>query len=188
MQPPAQVISDLDGRFRSLLVAIAVRRFHIPEADAQDLVHDLALGLIRDDYRVLRCFRGECTLATFLGGMMRHRCLSWKRSQSHRTRLEVESSGLIVSDDPHHRLMLEEAMEQINARDHTLLRLFYFEGRTYDEIGLQTGMPVNTVASCLRRARERLKNILASECNKQALSGANSATDALRRWNDASYS
>ena len=39
------------------------------------------------------------------------------------------------------------------------MRLYYFEGRTYEEISIATDVPVNTIGAVLSRARKKLRPV-----------------------------
>ena len=43
--------------------------------------------------------------------------------------------------------------------DREIVRLYYLEGRTYEEISTETDVPVNTIGAVLSRARKKLREI-----------------------------
>lgn len=63
---------DVSELFRTQLATIdraidrVCRRAGLQGADAEDFASDARLALMEDDYRVLRRYRGECALATFV--------------------------------------------------------------------------------------------------------------------------
>jgi RNA polymerase sigma-70 factor (ECF subfamily) len=66
-------------------------------------------------------------------------------------------------DQPRTRLGLERQEEvlkllrRLPSREREVVRLFYLEGRTYEEISSVLNMPVNTIGPVLSRAKKRLK-------------------------------
>jgi RNA polymerase sigma factor (sigma-70 family) len=60
----AMLLEHLDWTWRSM--ARLCRRYHMPEADTEDFVSWATARLIENDYQVLRQFRGESSLRTYL--------------------------------------------------------------------------------------------------------------------------
>jgi RNA polymerase sigma-70 factor (ECF subfamily) len=48
-------------------------------------------------------------------------------------------------------------LRRLPSREREVVRLFYLEGRTYEEISATLNMPVNTIGPVLSRAKKRLK-------------------------------
>ena len=60
-------------------VAAAIARQHrLSPPDAEEFTADVQLRIIRDDYAVLRKFRGRCTLRTFLTVVIGRMCLDYR--------------------------------------------------------------------------------------------------------------
>jgi RNA polymerase sigma-70 factor, ECF subfamily len=55
---------------------------------------------------------------------------------------------------------VREALEQLPADEHEVMRLTYFDGATYPEIAETLGVPVGTVKSRAFRAHRRLRDLL----------------------------
>jgi RNA polymerase sigma-70 factor (ECF subfamily) len=154
--------AELDRLYRGLLLHIARRALGPSGRDAQDVLHDVLVSLMSDDARVLRTYRSEAPLACWLGGLVRHRCLDRAR------RLAVRRAGPLDDNtgcagaqcNLEDCISVREALQRVSARDRRLLRLFFFEGFSYEEMALILGMPKNTVASCLLRAKARIREAL----------------------------
>jgi RNA polymerase sigma-70 factor (ECF subfamily) len=154
--------AELVRRFEGLLRFVACRQFHLSPADAQDLVQDVLLALWSDGGRTLRSYRGASSLGTWLGAVARHRCLNHLRrtaAQPDQPRLEWRprqkfNNGM---DD---RIAVREALARLSQRDQALVRLFFFEGRSYSEIAQTLHLPENTLGWRLFRAKARLKKML----------------------------
>ena len=52
---------------------------------------------------------------------------------------------------------VESLLRKLNGREREIVRLYYFEGRTYEEISIATDVPVNTIGAVLSRARKKLR-------------------------------
>lgn len=72
---------------------------------------------------------------------------------------ESGPEGLLMRQDL--RRQLSEAMDALPEEQRNVVRLTYFEGRTYAEIAVMIGCPVNTVKTRMFHARRRLKTLLA---------------------------
>ena len=48
-------------------------------------------------------------------------------------------------------------LKRLPSKEREVVRLFYLEGRTYEEISAALNMPVNTIGPVLSRAKKRLK-------------------------------
>jgi len=57
---------------------------------------------------------------------------------------------------------LHAALRTLDALPRQLLSLAYFRGLTHDEIAAQTGIPLGTVKSHLRRSLDALRSVLDS--------------------------
>ncbi len=48
-------------------------------------------------------------------------------------------------------------LRKLPSRERAVVRLFYIEGRTYEEISTELNIPVNSIGAILSRARKKLK-------------------------------
>src|SRR5262249_2452907 len=67
------------------------------------------------------------------------------------------------ADRPRTRALLEEAMRRLPESDRRILRLFYFEQMTYEEVAGQLGIGVKAVGPRLTRARDKLRELVPGE-------------------------
>jgi RNA polymerase sigma-70 factor (ECF subfamily) len=63
---------------------------------------------------------------------------------------------------------LEEAIISLNETQQTCIRLFYLEGRSYNEIAASTGYSVNEVKSYIQNGKRNLKIILTEKNRSMA--------------------
>ena len=52
---------------------------------------------------------------------------------------------------------VEKLLRRLSGREREIVRLYYLEARTYEEISTETDVPVNTIGAILSRARKKLR-------------------------------
>src|SRR5204862_7160293 len=127
---------------------------------------EILLQVIADDYKVLRQFQGNANLSTYLTVIARRICvheLARRRAVKEAVRNGMPRPARVEDDDSAAVLKSIEKLEEVDrlvrrlaGREREIVRLFYLEGRTYEEISTETNVPVNTIGSVLSRARTRL--------------------------------
>jgi RNA polymerase sigma-70 factor (ECF subfamily) len=140
--------------------------------DVEDLAAEILLQIVADDYAALRRFRGKSSLATYLTVIARRTCVHElaRRSAGVATRPlgEVGDAGdgrkapePEAPHKPEHGLDQLELVQMLVRRlpkpAREVVRLFYLEGRTYEEISTQLRIPVNTIGPILSRARKAMR-------------------------------
>ncbi len=135
--------------------------------DREDLVSEVFMAIIANDFRVMRQFRGESSLATYLTVISRRvvtRSLLERTSElvSAATLHEMRrSSQPAVSAMAEKRISDRDEVERIMGRldgpEADVVRLYHLEGKSYREISVQTGVPENSIGPTLSRARTKLK-------------------------------
>jgi RNA polymerase sigma-70 factor (ECF subfamily) len=60
------------------------------------------------------------------------------------------------------RLECETLVEMLEEPQRRIVRLFYLEERSYEQVAEILDMPINTVRSHLHRARKRLASLMAA--------------------------
>lgn len=78
--------------------------------------------------------------------------------EPHETDLDADSADLLAASRSHSAL--HQALGQLPAQARQLVALAFFRGLTHDEIAAQTGLPLGTVKSHIRRALATLKPLL----------------------------
>jgi RNA polymerase sigma-70 factor (ECF subfamily) len=155
-------------RFLGLVVHVAnhsaeSRSVRLTEQDKEDLVAEVFLTLIKDDFAVLRRFRGQSSLATYLTVVSRRvvvRELLKARPASRGS--ESASAAAAGSDDDHEerisdRDQVERLLRTLHGPEAEVIRLYHLEGKTYREISSSVGMPENSIGPTLSRARAKLR-------------------------------
>jgi RNA polymerase sigma-70 factor (ECF subfamily) len=162
---------DFVDRFIGLFVHVVrhtahVRSVPVDDADVEDLCSEVFLTLLADDFAVLRAFRGDCSLATYLTVIARRvvvREITKRRRAQALGHVDAHHSTLNAADadSPMARIENREEvaamLEGLPDREATIIRQFHLDGKTYREISSELGVPENTIGPTLSRARDRLK-------------------------------
>ena len=144
------------------------------EADVEDVAAEIMLQIIRNDFAILRRFRGQSSLATYLTVIARRVCLhelnrraaqrmpvqAPDRPQAEPDRLTAPALFSQIENQEE----VERLLGRLPAPERHVVRLFYLEGRTYQEISSELRIPVNTIGPMLFRARQKLRK-MATPCN-----------------------
>ena len=56
-------------------------------------------------------------------------------------------------------LRAEKLLKRLTGQEREIVRLFYLEDRSYEEISTETDVPVNTIGAILSRARKKLREM-----------------------------
>jgi len=159
---------DFVDRFLGLVTHVVnhtsqARSMKLTAADRDDVSADVFLAVIKDDFALLRRFRGQCSLATYLTVVARRvvvRELLQKKTLgrlSLGTMREPETNGhheQRISD----REEVDRLLTGLNDDEARIVRLFHLEGRSYHEISLAVGVPENSIGPTLTRARDKMRN------------------------------
>ena len=164
--------NDFVDRFLGLIYHAVHHTAHLrsvplsPE-DVEDVVAEVLLQIIASDYAILRHFRGQSSLGTYLTVIARRSCIheltrraaaheAHARNNHRRARAEREEPpkaqvGLESLEE------VQKILRKLPAREREVVRLFYLEGRSYEEISSQLRLPVNSIGPILSRARRKLR-------------------------------
>lgn len=159
---------DFVDRFTGLVIHVVnhtarSRSIMLSTADREDLTAEVFLAIIRDDFAVLRRFRGKSSLATYLTVIAR-RVVVRKLVETRSPGANGASPDALASHDGNgekrltDREEIEQLMEQLDDSEAAVVRMYHLEGKTYQEISRVTGMPTNSVGPMLSRARAKLRN------------------------------
>lgn len=156
-------------------VKVALRqRGHGPDAALEDeLVADCFEELAKDEARVLRSFRGDSGLATFISVVATRRAFRALRDRlrhgkaidrkaehdEHAPRAgEVDPADQVEITE--RATIIVEAIAELAPADKLLLTLYYLDNRSYKEIADATGLAATGVGTKIARARARLREKL----------------------------
>ena len=159
---------DFVDRFMGLVMHVInhtaqCRSILLPANDREDLAAEVMLTIIDDDFAVLRRFRGQSSLATYLTVVARRVVVrKMLESQSPMPLGAVAEQAVVdTSADAEMRMTNQEEVERLLAHlegpEAHVVRMYHLEGKTYQEISRVTGMPTNSVGPMLSRIRTRLR-------------------------------
>jgi len=139
------------------------RSIRLTSQDQEDLAAEVFLKLVQDDFAILRRFRRECSLATYLTVIARRVVVKELIKRKVTSRLNSESAAGLEQNSapPEERITSEEEVERLlsglNGPEAEVVRLYHLEGKSYREISSKVGMPENSVGPTLSRAREKMR-------------------------------
>lgn len=150
---------ELIGRYNALITKICFY-FTSNSSDFDDLRQDVLLNL----WRGLHTFRGESSEMTWVYRVCFNTCVSSVRRNSRHTMPSLdevpESNTVAESEGKDDDIqLLHRAISQLAPTDRSMV-LMQLDGNSYDEIAEVMGMNRNTVATRLKRSRERLARII----------------------------
>ena len=159
---------DFVDRFTGLVVHVVnhsaqSRSLRLSTEDREDLVAHVFLTIVRDDLGVLRHFRGESSLATYLTVIARRVVVAELLKQKAPSRLDggPQHGAAAVSDQVERRLadreQVERMMAELDSSEAEVVRMYHLEGKSYQEISSAVGMPENSVGPTLSRARRKMR-------------------------------
>jgi RNA polymerase sigma-70 factor (ECF subfamily) len=139
------------------------RSLRLNSQDREDLAAEVFLTLVRDDFAVLRRFRGESSLATYLTVIARrvvvHEILRRKVTSAFNESAATE--GVRQSSATEERIDNRDEVERLLLTLHgpeaDVIRLYHLEGKSYREISSTVGMPENSIGPTLSRARAKMR-------------------------------
>ena len=131
--------------------------------DAEDLTSDVFLVFVNDDYAVLRRFKGQSSLSTYLTVVARRvvvREMLRRKLNAPSDTPDVEEAAdqhQPVEDRLSDREEVERLMNELGGEEAKIVQLYHIEGKSYEEIGSTLGIPSNSVGPTLYRARAKLR-------------------------------
>ncbi len=153
-------------RFLGLVIHVAnhvaaSRGIKLDQASRDDVVAEVFLVLIADDFSVLRKFRRNCSLATYLTVISRRVIV--RRLNQGKQHVDVASplEPPVIDDQSPKRVAdaeeVHQLLSQLDQREAAIVRMYHLEGKSYDEISQATGLAANSIGPILTRAREKMR-------------------------------
>jgi RNA polymerase sigma-70 factor (ECF subfamily) len=173
LQQKPRAWEDFVDRFMGLMIHVVnhtaqSRGMQLSPEDRDDLCASVFLVMVDNDLAVLRNFRRQCSLATYLTVVARRivvRELQARKPAEHQT-ISTEEIYALSSNYPYpsveQRVMDEEEISRmlssLKGIEAEVVRMFHLEGKTYQEISMQIGMAENSIGPILSRARDKLRH------------------------------
>ena len=161
--------NDFVDRFLGLIYHVVQHTAHqrsmpLKPEDTEDLAAEVLLQLVNNDYAVLRQFRGNSSLATYLTVIARRICVNELARRAAAREVQPAAAAAPEPDVEDSQATGLERLEEVErllnklpGREREVVRLHYIEGRSYEEISTALNIPVNTIGPVLSRARKKLR-------------------------------
>ncbi len=124
-----------------------------------DMVAEILLALVDDDFAILRRFRGQSSLGTYLVVISRRiatRRLAKLGIQPNLLRdPPAQEAEFVIESQEEVQTLLSELPET----EATAIRMYHLEHKTYGDIGTHMGIPENSVGPLLSKARNRIRGL-----------------------------
>jgi RNA polymerase sigma-70 factor (ECF subfamily) len=144
-----------------------LRNQSVRPQEVEDLAAEVLSQIVARDYAILRHFKGQSSLGSYLTVVAR-------RITLHQMAQRSAGRGVPAGDGPApvnheaatakgHEAAIDNVEEvqrllgKLPPRDRQVVRMFYIEGKTYDEISTELGVPRNSIGPILTRARTLLR-------------------------------
>jgi RNA polymerase sigma-70 factor (ECF subfamily) len=162
---------DFVDRFMGLVLHVVnhtaqARSLRISTADRDDMCAEVFLAFINNDFALLRNFRGQSSLATYLTVVARRVVV---KAFLQRQPQAVLNAGAAQSSTPaidpsqpvEQRLGNQEEVSRLlgglQGTEAEVVRMYHLEGKSYHEISSSVGMPENSIGPILSRARNKMR-------------------------------
>lgn len=175
----------LDYMIRRALMATRGGRLPSPD-EVTDIRDEVVAWLAADEGRVLRTYRGESRITSWLGVVVGRRARRIARRGAGLASRTVSLDALTADATSHLALeasdgggdarqaaltRLADALEELPERDRALLKGAFFDRRSYEELARDLGVRTDSVGQLLFRAKRKLKKVLGGEAFLERLSG-----------------
>jgi RNA polymerase sigma-70 factor (ECF subfamily) len=165
--------NDFVDRYMGLIYHVIhhvshARTLTLTPDDIEDLASEIFLGIVDDDYRVLRQFKGQSALATYLTVVARRICVKEvvKRHREAELGHITAPRALVGEEGPNEGAEpvataeeVERMLKDLPEREAEVVRLYHLKYLNYRQIGKQLGIPENSVGPILAKARMRLRRV-----------------------------
>jgi RNA polymerase sigma-70 factor (ECF subfamily) len=135
--------------------------------DVEDVAAEVLTQVVARNFAVLRQFRGQSSLAAYLAVVARRICVHELSQRATVRVVQAKTESRPEEQEADTAAPGENEMENVEEvqrllgklppRDRQVVRMFYIEGRTYDEISNELGIPRNSIGPILTRARSQLR-------------------------------
>jgi RNA polymerase sigma-70 factor (ECF subfamily) len=160
---------DFVDRFMGLVVHVTnhtaqARSIRLTPEDREDLASEVLLTIVNDDFAVLRHFRGQASLATYLTVIARRVVVRSILERKVAARLapgsathDTNDSAMPVEQRISDREQVARLLEGLEGDEAEIVRMYHLQEKSYQEISAAVGMPENSVGPVLSRAREKMR-------------------------------
>jgi len=163
---------DFVDRFMGLVVHVIhhtaqARSIRVGAEDRDDLCAEVFLNFIKDDFGVLRHFRGESSLATYLTVVARRIVVKSLLHRKPTTPLgdgnaqqashNAADSGADVEQRISSREEVERLLGALDGGEAAIVRMYHLEGKSYQEIACDIDCETKVVDNALCRIKQKIR-------------------------------
>jgi len=123
---------------------------------AEEVTQDVFVKL----WRALPFYDGRASPGTWLFSIARNTCLSAVRFNSYRTTVPLNEVNATSGGINVEHVDLAGCIRRLPEIQRDVIMLFYFQEQSVEDVGRMLNLPINTVKSHLRRARQGLAEML----------------------------
>ena len=163
---------DFVDRFMGLVIHVInhtaqARSVRLSPEDRDDLCAEVFLNIVKDDFAILRHFRGQSSLATYLTVVTRR--IVVKRMMQRKSLTPLRDGGArqaardVADAEPRpeqrisDREQVERLLEGLADGESRVVRMYHLEGKSYQEISQAVGVSENSIGPILSRARSKMR-------------------------------
>lgn len=161
---------DLVEQHQARAYALALRILRSP-ADAEEVAQDAFVRV----WSALPGFRGESSFGTWLYRIVARRAFDRAQVLKHRRGREQQDDQLpeaaapdAADDDTLAAAKLQQLVATLSPAQRSAVTMFYYEGRSVEQVAELLNMPENTVKTHLSRARAVLRAAWSNEMGEDA--------------------
>jgi RNA polymerase sigma-70 factor, ECF subfamily len=172
LQRKPRAWEDFIDRFMGLVIHVVnhtaqSRGIQLSLEDRDDMCASVFLVVVENDFAVLRNFRRQCSLATYLTVVARRIVVRelLSRKPVEQQIIVSEEIYALSSNYPYQSVeqrvsdkdQIASMLKTLKGIEAEVVRMYHLEGKTYQEISMQIGMAENSIGPILSRARDKLR-------------------------------
>ena len=162
--------NDFVDRYLGLIYHVIQHVAHarsrsVSQADMEDIAAEILLGIVDDDYDILRRYKGASSLPTYLTVIARRICVKEMVKRQREAELGHASAHRATLGDASGEVEaiataeeVDRMLEDLPEREAEVIRLYHLKFMNYREIGKRLGIPEASVGPILSKARKRLRS------------------------------
>lgn len=177
LQRKPRAWEDFVDRFMGLVVHVVnhsaqARSIRLTPADRDDLCAEVFLQIIRDDFAILRHFRGQSSLATYLTviarrvvvrELLRRKPTAPLGERALQQAADKDESQTAAEQRISDREEVRRLLDGLDSGEARIVQMYHLEGKTYQQISAEVGVPENSIGPILSRARAKMRRASANQ-------------------------
>ena len=172
MNRKPQAWEDFVDRFLPLATHIVnhtaeSRRLQLSAQDREDLTSESFLAILKDDFAILRRFRGESSLSAYLTVVIRRVVIREALRRKSGRAASLQDAPEAPASSPENRIedreQVEKLLQGLDETESQVVTLYHLEGKSYREISALTGVAENSIGPLLSRARAKMRQTADAE-------------------------